>query len=236
MNQKELDKILHRHKGFLLGRKWGVKAHLRGADLSHLDLHCLDLSHLDLSYANLSHADLHHSNLKYSNLRDSNLSHATLINTNLIFTDLSYADLRHSSLRDSDLSNANLKCSDLRYSNLRGADLCGVMVNIFTQGFFMRCPETGSFDAWKKCKYDVIVKLRIPAKAKRSSATSNKCRASEAIVLEVYGANAGISTFDPSFVYREGETVSVGLFDSDRWDECSTGIHFFMTRQEAELY
>ena len=25
-------------------------------------------------------------------------------------------------------------------------------------------------------------------------------------------------------------------FDDDRWNECSTGIHFFITRDEAVMY
>ena len=30
--------------------------------------------------------------------------------------------------------------------------------------------------------------------------------------------------------------VSVNDFDTNRWKECSTGIHFFMTREEAVEY
>ena len=38
------------------------------------------------------------------------------------------------------------------------------------------------------------------------------------------------------FKYTVGETVEVKDFDPDRWNECSTGIHFFMDRQEAVEY
>ena len=44
------------------------------------------------------------------------------------------------------------------------------------------------------------------------------------------------SNYDNSFVYKVGETVEVKDFDENRWNECSTGIHHFITREEAERY
>ena len=44
------------------------------------------------------------------------------------------------------------------------------------------------------------------------------------------------SGHDPNFIYKIGEIVEVADFDTDRWNECSTGIHFFITRQEAVDY
>lgn len=85
--------------------------------------------------------------------------------------------------------------------------------------------------------------LEICEDALRSSATSRKCRCSHAKVLSITklsGADAGVdsvlSSYDKRFLYTVGETVSVSNFDLDRWNECSTGIHFFITRQEAVDY
>ena len=100
----------------------------------------------------------------------------------------------------------------------------------------MQCPEEGAFIAWKKCENNVIVKLLIPEDAKRSSATTRKCRASKAIVLEVIGAEKGVSYEDADFVYEVGKEMTPDSFDDDRWNECSHGIHFFITREEAEKY
>lgn len=36
--------------------------------------------------------------------------------------------------------------------------------------------------------------------------------------------------------YRVGETVRPDRFDDDRWNECAPGVHFFITRAEAETY
>lgn len=44
------------------------------------------------------------------------------------------------------------------------------------------------------------------------------------------------SGYDSGFVYEVGKTVSVDNFCEDRWEECSSGIHFFINRQEAVNY
>ena len=96
--------------------------------------------------------------------------------------------------------------------------------------------------AFKKCSENKIVKLLIPEDASRSSATSRKCRASKAIVLEIENIERtekykeAKSKYDSSFIYNVGETLEIENFDTDRWNECSNGIHFFITRQEAINY
>ena len=154
---------------------------------------------------------------------------ANLRGANLYDADLSDANLSDADLRGADLRGANLRGADLRYADLSNTNLRDTIANL-------QCPETGAFDAWKKCKYGVVVKLRIPASAKRSSATSRKCRASKAKVLAIYGADMATSDYDPAFTYEVGKTYTVDDFDEDRWNECSRGIHFFITRKEAEEY
>ncbi len=176
-----------------------------------------------------------------ADLSGADLSGADLSGVNLCGANLCGAYLRQADLTNANLSGANLSGTDLRRANLSGAylsgaDLSGVSHNENTAFFALQCPEEGSFIAWKKCQNNVIVKLLIPEDAKRSSATSRKCRASKAVVLEVIGAEQAISTNDVSFVYEVGKEVVPDSFDEDRWRECSNGIHFFMTRKEAENY
>jgi uncharacterized protein YjbI with pentapeptide repeats len=157
------------------------------------------------------------------------------VRANLQDADLRDADLRGADLRGATLRGADLRDADLRDADLRGAYLRGAKVDYNTQGYHLSCPEEGEFIAWKKCEGNVIVKLLIPADAKRSSATSLKCRASKAKVLEIVGDNAvAYSTYKRSFAYKVGEMVEVADFDEDRWNECSSGIHFFMNRAAAE--
>ena len=46
----------------------------------------------------------------------------------------------------------------------------------------------------------------------------------------------GWSVVDEIFVYRKGEWVVVNDFNEDRWMDSTTGIHFWMNRNEALGY
>ena len=172
-----------------------------------------------------------------ANLRSADLSGADLSGANLRSADLSGADLS-----GADLSGANLRSADLSGANLRSADLLNVRYDECTGFFALVCPEEGSFIGYKKANGH-IVKLRITEDALRSSATSRKCRCSKAEVLSITtldGEDDGLtsipSNYDSDFIYRVGTTVEVEDFETDRWDECAAGIHFFITRQEAVQY
>ena len=105
----------------------------------------------------------------------------------------------------------------------------------------MACPKEGSFIGYKKCRDERIVQLEVPENAKRSSAYGKKCRCSRAKVLGIWTldgkeAESAVSRFDPDFVYYKGKAVEVQNFNKNRFNECAVGIHFFMTRKEAEDY
>ncbi len=99
-----------------------------------------------------------------------------------------------------------------------------------------RILPAGSLIGWKKCRDDVIVKLRIPEEARRSHAFGRKCRAEFADVLEIIGAEQAVSSHDGVTVYRAGERVTPDSFDENWQEECASGIHFFITKEEAENY
>jgi hypothetical protein len=79
-------------------------------------------------------------------------------------------------------------------ANLRGANKNKKLEEIFIS-YTSICPE-GTITGWKKCKNDIIVKLEIPAEAKRSNATGRKCRAEYAKVIEIIGDDIAISQHD----------------------------------------
>ena len=144
-------------------------------------------------------------------------------------------------LCEADLRGANLYGAYLCGANLCGANLCGAINIPFIP---MACPDSGEFVGWKKTRDKLIVKLLIPAEAKRSSATTRKCRCDKALVLDIQYVNETIecnitetiSYRDSSFVYKKGEWVEVANFYDNRWEECAPGIHFFINRQEAVEY
>lgn len=201
--------------------------------------------------ANLRYACLRDAALCDANLRDAALCGANLHGADLCGADLSRADLRGADLRYADLSRANLHGADLSRANLRGANLRDanhVKLSIAKTSIL---PDEGDIIGWKKAWTDnempptpVIVKLLIPADAQRSNATGRKCRASTARVLDLQDKQGNslppdttaYSGYDTDFTYKKGETVHVENFDTNRWNECAPGIHFFITRIEAVEY
>lgn len=221
MTKGELQDIIESHKKWLNGYG-GERANLCGADLSDARLCNADLSCAIINAANLSYADLSGANLCYTNLCNT--------------------DLHNANISDANLCGANLSGANLSRANLRGTDLSKLIYDEDTAFYALQCPETGSFIGYKKA-HGYIVELEILADAKRSSATSRKCRCSAAKVLSITtisGKSTKVkeiaSNRDSNFVYRVGEIVRVDCFDENRWNECSTGIHFFITRSEAERY
>ena len=222
-------------------------ADLRGADLSGADLRGANLCDANLRGANLSDANLRGADLSDANLRGANLSDANLYGADLYGADLRGADLRGANLRGADLRGANLRDANLCDANLRGADLPELTIAKTSI-----LPD-GDIIGWKKAYVadmpptPVIVKLLIPSDAKRSNSTGRKCRANKARILDLQDLQdrqgnslppdtTAYSSFNPDFTYRKGETVSVEDFDTDRWNECAPGIHFFITRIEAVNY
>ena len=205
------------------------------ADLRYADLRYADLRSANLRYADLRYADLRSADLRSADLRSANLRYADLRSADLRYADLRYADLRYADLRYADLRYADLRSADLRSADLRSADLSSAKNSGMAVAMTRILPE-GDLIGWKKCRDDVIVKLRIPEAAKRSHAFGRKCRAEYADVLEVIGGDKGISIHDGKTVYVAGERVTADTFDDNWCEECSSGIHFFITKLEAEAY
>ncbi len=226
MDKQELKNILDKHLKWLRGEYGGKRADLFRADLSGANLSGANLFRANLSGANLFRADLSGANLSGADLSGANLSGANLSGANLFRANLFRADLS-----GADLSGANLS----------GADYIEKAKNLF---YPIACPEIGAFVGWKKARvktsgHECIVKLEITEDAVRSSAAGRKCRCSKATVLEIQDLEenvleqAAVSDRDENFHYIPGTVASVLDFDENRWNECSTGIHFYITREEA---
>ena len=186
-------------------------------------------------------ADLRGADLSRANLSGAVLSHADLSCANLSCAKLSNASLNGADLSGADLSGADLNGADLSYANLSRAILSGAIKDAKTiLPHYRIAPEVGSFIAFKKLRNNVVATLEIPAEAKRtSSLIGRKCRAEFAKVVALSSnAVVGYAKHWPSgvFPYHVGEIVRPDSFDDDIRLECANGIHFFMTRREAEEY
>ena len=122
------------------------------------------------------------------------------------------------------------------------ARLDGIIDDDRTQFFRLYPPATGAFLGYKKCFNDLLVQLLIPADAKRTSATLHSCRTNKAKVLSIKNFDGSrsydeaVSLVDPNFIYRVGQWLEVGNFNEDRWFDSTTGIHYWLTPEEAMAY
>ena len=169
-----------------------------------------------------------------ADLRGANLSDAYLRGA-----DLSGADLRGANLSDANLSGANLSDANLSGANLSGADLSGAK-NLKLPHF--QIPQEGSLIVWKALKTALIAKLEVPGEAKRTaSVIGRKCRAEFVKVLALYNKEdmspatetIGYAGHDGT-AYEIGQIVKPDKYDDNPLIECTNGIHFFLTVDEAK--
>lgn len=122
-----------------------------------------------------------------------------------------------------------------------------------TRSVFIRnlCPE-GEFIGYKQVEYEdgldthsLLATLLIPFDAKRVASINGKCRCDKAkvLLLETFEGlsvnnlvGTSMYTFADKVKYATGEWVYADKFDDNPLVECSNGIHFFMTKEEAKRY
>ena len=125
MTQEQIKETLELHLKWLRNEDGGIRANLRGANLSDANLSGADLSDANLRGADLSDADLRDANLSGADLSDADLRDANLSDADLRDADLRDANLSGADLRGADLSGADLRDANLRYANLSDANLSG---------------------------------------------------------------------------------------------------------------
>jgi len=191
----------------------------------------------DFSSANFRYANFHSADFRSADFRSANFRYANFRSANFRYANFSPADFRSADFRSANFRYANFSYADFRYANFN------IIINEHTIGLTLECPEKGSFTCFKKAS-GYIVELQIPEKALRSSATSKKCRGEGCKTISITnidGTDSGLTEIktsrrDSNVVYKIGETMWCEDFDKNRWNECSTGFHFFMSRKMAECY
>jgi hypothetical protein len=234
MEATELKQILDDHLKWLKDeggkRAYLQEADLRGADLQRANLQRANLRGADLQRAYLQEAYLQGANLQGAYLQGADLQRANLQGAYLQGADLQRANLQGADLRRADLQRAYLQGADLQGANLQGADLPHFQI-----------PD-GDLIVWKKGRNGEIIKLLIPKEAKRTaSLIGRKCRAEYADVLEINKNGKQVGgcqcwNKDYTLEYEVGKRVIPDFYDDDIRIECTHGIHFFQTRQEAEEF
>ncbi len=238
LTTKELDEVLKNHLKWLC-HDGGERANLTGANLREVDLtganlieaflRGADFTEANLTEANLTEADLIGADLRGASLIKTNLRRANLTEANLTEADLTGASLLRTNLRGANLTEANLRGASLIKTHLRDADLS----NAHLSGY--NIPQEGDLIVWKAGQ-EGLIKLCIPNGAKRTgSIIGRKCRAAYAKVLWTSTGKTIHGKYkNNKFKYPPDEMVIPDSYDDDPRIECTHGIHFFLTKEEAE--
>lgn len=204
----------------------------RDMDLTGMDLSCADLTLSSFQNVVLKDVDLHGSTVENGLFDGCPLQGADFRDASMVTASFRYCDMRGCDIRGADLFGAVLEHAILE----------GIVSDERTRWFRLHCPEKGAFLAYKKCVNDRMVQLLVPEDARRTSATMPSCRCDKAKVLTIKSFDfkeefeEAWSLVDEDFVYRKGEWVQVDDFNEDRWQDSTTGIHFWLTREEARAY
>ena len=236
ITKKELKTILEQHKLWLDsdGEK-GKRADLTNVDLRRANLTRANLTGANLTDVYLTSAYLYRVDLIGANLTRANLTSANLYGAHLSCANLTSADLRCANLTCADLSRANLTGADLTRANLIGANLTETILDEKEQcrkGIVLTEPIVG----YKKACGGKIITLELPIEAKVFSINGNKRRTNKANVIDMQGETELSSMYDNGFKYHVGDEIDIIDFNENYNVECAEGVHFFLTRKEAEFF
>lgn len=145
-----------------------------------------------------------------------------------------------------------LFCADLRGMEQINAELCAAILygkNLWSATNIpfipCSCPSDGEFTAWKKGQIneeeEVLIKLTIPADARRTSGTTRMSRADKAWCDDITSLDGKThykecESLRFGFHYYAGEMAEADGFDDDRKTDYCHGIHFFIDKEEALRY
>lgn len=201
--------------------------------------------------ASFGGASLYGANLADAHMQDCIFAGAAnIMDINFAGADLSHSNFSGCALYGVNFCNAvlrgaNFEGADLRYANFLHADLADASgLDSARLPQFQLCPSDGDFIGYKKLADGLIATLQIPASAHRTSTlVGRKCRAEFARVLAITADGTPCKNGQSMHgrvgwrtEYRVGELVYPDTYDPDIRVECTGGIHFFITRREAEEY
>ncbi|MGL5439240.1 MAG: pentapeptide repeat-containing protein [Filifactoraceae bacterium] len=203
-----------------------------GEDFSNSNLRNMDFTGSDFEKCTFCGTDFTNSKLRNVRAEGCSFENANFSN----------AIISGGSFRYANLKNANFSGTVCNYALFEYAELDGITTDEYTRNFGLRCPIKGAFIGYKKCEDGRIVTLLILEESLRTSATWRACRTNKAKVLKVESMDERVtykeaySLAKEGFCYKVGEVVEVEDFNTDRWIDSTTGIHFFMTKEEARGY
>lgn len=236
---------------------------LRDKDLRKVDLSHLDLSGRDLRRADLREADLRGAKLTGANLSCANLACANLEGTILEFANLAEARLSNAKRKNLEFIRGKILDDPIvAYKYVKkdvvvkvslGLDLCENWARVSVPMIIkLKIPKdsivfcinggkcrTNKVEVLELLKYDPsMVDIAYPMFMQRF-ANEKSIWGSEAFKVEIIDYlddDPAYSSYNHDFKYRLGQKKKVENFDLQYNIECSTGIHFFMSKEEVMDY
>ena len=237
----DLEALIKEHARYL-EHPWAFwrRPRFRGADFSHFVIDNTDFSKADFRGVNLSGATFVKCSFVGTDFRRANLSGAKF--EYCVFRDVKSGgtNFEGAEFKGLDRSSENVIFFHLLKNKSRSERYL-VKGAVYFDHIVKRVFPKEDFFGYKKLRNGKIAKLLIPANGKNIVYPGHKCRCDKAYVVSISDsageAEFGCSKFDSSFIYCVGEwVVPYNGFDENPLKECSAGIHFFLTEEEAEDY
>ena len=193
------------------------------AVITDVSLYVVLMGGADLGGASFEGSKLGSVNMRMANIQSANFT-SSCITESCCF--------EHAHLTNATFTSASIsKDTSFDFADLHRCEFDGDEKNRL--GRILDRPVTG----YKKSREGDIVTLEIPKGAIVFSINNSKCRTNRAKVTDTDGKPELSSIFDKEFKYRVGDEIApTGGFELMYNVECAPGIHFFLTREEAEAY
>lgn len=227
---------------------------MSGCSLQYRVLH--RLSFHDCTLPSLINCTINHCNFVNCKFPPQEKYEGSLFrDCNFVGCDMSESNMRKTTIHGgcfsgTNMSNANFR--DSAMSEVRMMYPSNKLDGILLPNY-QRCPEKGSFVAYKKVRSPLVpdlgavLELLVPETAKRQCVWGlNKFRVSEATPVAAYVGTARTllgpehtkfhSVHDRNFVYTVGEKAVPSGFDRSFLTCSVPGIHCFLTYEEALNY
>ena len=224
-----------------------------GVDFSYADFYRKDVSGSNFRGANLFGANFREATAMTCNFREANLNDSSFDNCVASESDFYEARLRMVRFTNAKLDRANFGYADLSKSDLLGADLykstlCGAnLSDAINIPYIPTWLPEDSFIGWVKVigeEESYIVKIKILNNSQRFRATGDICRCDKALTLEIQDLDGNKLDIDEieyidkesTLLFKVWEITECENWYPGRWEDCKTGISFFIDRKSAVLY
>ena len=230
-----------------------VEAIEHGVDLSYVDFYRKDVSGVNFRGCNLFSANFREAtamtcNFRETTLNNSNFDKAVASESDFYGSSLRMASFFRTKLDKTNFSYADLSSADLLEADFHKSTLCGAAFgNTRNMPYIPTWLPVESFIGWVKVIGETesyIVKIKVLNDSQRFRGVGDICRCNKALVLEIQnleGEKLDIEEIEyhdkkGTLIFHVWEVTECEEWYPGRWNDCQSGITFFIDRHSAVLY